>query len=106
MFFCVLVLLSFVWKHFLIAYSKTTPYQITPPFKPQVTSETDTRYFDEVFTGEAVNVTPPVGIAQHQALVPIAEDMEPLPYFEQFSYHGSRGSLASNRMSFETTWNL
>ncbi|XP_013096502.2 RAC-gamma serine/threonine-protein kinase-like isoform X2 [Biomphalaria glabrata] len=80
--------------------------KITPPFKPQVTSETDTRYFDEVFTGEAVNVTPPVGIAQHQALVPIAEDMEPLPYFEQFSYHGSRGSLASNRMSFETTWNL
>ena len=75
-----------------------------------MTSDTDTRYFDEVFTGEAVNVTPPTAAAPepHQAapLVPIAEEMETLPYFEQFSYHGSRGSLASNRMSFETTWNL
>lgn len=33
--------------------------QITPPFKPQVTSDTDTRYFDEEFTGESVELTPP-----------------------------------------------
>ncbi|CAG5132539.1 unnamed protein product, partial [Candidula unifasciata] len=79
---------------------------VTPPFKPQVTSDTDTRYFDEVFTGEPVNITPPAGGAPQQALMPIAEEMETLPYFEQFSYHGSRGSLASSRMSFETAWNL
>lgn len=33
--------------------------KITPPFKPQVTSETDTRYFDSEFTGESVELTPP-----------------------------------------------
>lgn len=33
--------------------------QLTPPFKPQVTSETDTRYFDREFTGESVQLTPP-----------------------------------------------
>ena len=30
-----------------------------PPFKPQVTSQTDTRYFDQEFTGESVQLTPP-----------------------------------------------
>lgn len=33
--------------------------KISPPFKPQVTSETDTRYFDSEFTGESVELTPP-----------------------------------------------
>ena len=33
--------------------------QIEPPFKPQVMSETDTRYFDSEFTGESVELTPP-----------------------------------------------
>jgi RAC serine/threonine-protein kinase len=33
--------------------------QIEPPFKPQVTSDTDTRYFDSEFTGESVELTPP-----------------------------------------------
>lgn len=33
--------------------------KITPPFKPQVTSDTDTRYFDSEFTGESVELTPP-----------------------------------------------
>lgn len=33
--------------------------KITPPFKPQVTTETDTRYFDSEFTGESVELTPP-----------------------------------------------
>lgn len=35
--------------------------KITPPFKPQVTSDTDTRYFDSEFTGESVQLTPPDG---------------------------------------------
>lgn len=33
--------------------------KIPPPFKPQVTSDTDTRYFDSEFTGESVELTPP-----------------------------------------------
>jgi len=33
--------------------------KIEPPFKPQVMSETDTRYFDSEFTGESVELTPP-----------------------------------------------
>lgn len=33
--------------------------QVSPPFKPQVTSDTDTRYFDSEFTGESVELTPP-----------------------------------------------
>lgn len=33
--------------------------QIPPPFKPQVTTDTDTRYFDSEFTGESVELTPP-----------------------------------------------
>ncbi|KAI0237557.1 RAC-gamma serine/threonine-protein kinase [Lamellibrachia satsuma] len=67
--------------------------QLEPPFKPQVTSETDTRYFDEQFTREQVHLTPPHG-------APIMEeDMEPsedAPYFQSFSYHGSRASLGAS----------
>lgn len=33
--------------------------QLCPPFKPQVTSETDTRYFDEEFTAQMITITPP-----------------------------------------------
>lgn len=37
----------------------TTVFQLTPLFKPQVTSETDTRYFDEEFTAQTITLTPP-----------------------------------------------
>lgn len=58
--------------------------QIPPPFKPQVTSETDTRYFDSEFTGESVELTPPEN-AGH--LNSIAEENDTSqPYFPQFSY--------------------
>lgn len=33
--------------------------QLIPPFKPQVSSETDTRYFDEEFTAQTITITPP-----------------------------------------------
>uniref|UniRef100_A0A8C1ZBF8 non-specific serine/threonine protein kinase n=1 Tax=Cyprinus carpio TaxID=7962 RepID=A0A8C1ZBF8_CYPCA len=33
--------------------------KLVPPFKPQVTSETDTRYFDDEFTAQSITVTPP-----------------------------------------------
>ena len=91
---------------------------IPPPFKPQVTSETDTRYFDDVFTGESVSLTPPTMAGNHLAsqfpnsqLESIDEEMNEqpdMPYFEKFSYHGSKLSLAASHasscMSFETTW--
>lgn len=47
-----------------------------PPFKPQVTSDTDTRYFDSEFTGESVELTPP---EQPGPLGAIQEE----PYFQQ-----------------------
>ena len=64
-----------------------------PPFKPQVTSDTDTRYFDQEFTGETVELTPPDH--HHMALNSITEEAEQ-PYFQEFSYHGQRGTLAKS----------
>ncbi|KAJ8720468.1 hypothetical protein PYW07_012511 [Mythimna separata] len=52
--------------------------KIPPPFKPQVESETDTRYFDSEFTGESVELTPPENDA---SLARIQEEQ-----FPQFSY--------------------
>uniref|UniRef100_A0A7N5JSL6 non-specific serine/threonine protein kinase n=1 Tax=Ailuropoda melanoleuca TaxID=9646 RepID=A0A7N5JSL6_AILME len=43
---------SVVWQD---VYEK----KLSPPFKPQVTSETDTRYFDEEFTAQMITITPP-----------------------------------------------
>ncbi|GAB6020897.1 RAC-alpha serine/threonine-protein kinase [Chamberlinius hualienensis] len=63
--------------------------KIQPPFKPQVTSDTDTRYFDSEFTGESVELTPPDFSGP---LNSITEEMEQ-PYFQQFSYHGDRGQF-------------
>jgi len=59
--------------------------KITPPFKPQVESETDTRYFDSEFTGESVELTPP----ENAPLDSISE--EPASYFTAFSYQDSPG---------------
>ncbi|KAG1931242.1 RAC-beta serine/threonine-protein kinase [Pimephales promelas] len=58
--------------------------QLDPPFKPQVTSETDTRYFDEEFTGQTITITPP---GQGDSLEPF--DSERRPHFPQFSYSAS-----------------
>ena len=52
--------------------------KIVPPFKPQVTSDTDTRYFDSEFTGESVELTPPDPGVQLQS---IQEE----PHFSQVS---------------------
>jgi len=60
--------------------------KMQPPFKPQVTSETDTRYFDEQFTREPVQLTPPEATSCSMMMTD-----EDLPYFESFSYqHGTR----------------
>lgn len=69
--------------------SNSCVFQIQPPFKPQVTSDTDTRYFDQEFTGESVELTPPeVG-----PLTSITEEMEQQPFFSQFSYQEPSSTL-------------
>ncbi|EAA03708.5 AGAP002161-PB [Anopheles gambiae str. PEST] len=60
--------------------------RITPPFKPQVTSDTDTRYFDREFTGESVELTPsdsngPLGAIQEE------------PHFSEFSYQDMASTM-------------
>ncbi|XP_032478566.1 RAC-alpha serine/threonine-protein kinase isoform X2 [Phocoena sinus] len=42
-----------------IAWQDVYEKKLSPPFKPQVTSETDTRYFDEEFTAQIITITPP-----------------------------------------------
>ncbi|XP_059362119.1 RAC-beta serine/threonine-protein kinase [Carassius carassius] len=58
--------------------------KLSPPFKPQVTSETDTRYFDDEFTAQTITVTPP---DQYDSLD--VEDPDARSHFSQFSYSAS-----------------
>uniref|UniRef100_A0A671QM45 non-specific serine/threonine protein kinase n=1 Tax=Sinocyclocheilus anshuiensis TaxID=1608454 RepID=A0A671QM45_9TELE len=58
--------------------------KLIPPFKPQVTSEIDTRYFDDEFTAQTITVTPP---DQYDSLD--AEDPDTRTHFSQFSYSAS-----------------
>lgn len=71
-----------------VCWDDVAQKKVTPPFKPLVTSDTDTRYFDQEFTGETVELTPP----EEGPLNSISEEFEQ-PYFQQFSYHGSTGAL-------------
>ncbi|CAH2020654.1 unnamed protein product [Acanthoscelides obtectus] len=63
--------------------------KIPPPFKPQVCSDTDTRYFDSEFTGESVELTPP---DSNRLLGSIQEE----PYFPQFSFQDLSSTLGSS----------
>ncbi|XP_065092664.1 RAC serine/threonine-protein kinase [Ochlerotatus camptorhynchus] len=60
--------------------------RIPPPFKPQVSSDTDTCYFDSEFTGESVELTPPDNA---RPLGAIQEE----PHFSQFSYQDMASTL-------------
>uniref|UniRef100_A0A8C5JYD2 non-specific serine/threonine protein kinase n=1 Tax=Jaculus jaculus TaxID=51337 RepID=A0A8C5JYD2_JACJA len=68
---------SVVWQD---VYEK----KLNPPFKPQVTSETDTRYFDEEFTAQMITITPPDQDDNMECV-----DSERRPHFPQFSYSAS-----------------
>ncbi|XP_040298230.1 RAC-beta serine/threonine-protein kinase [Bufo bufo] len=59
--------------------------KLTPPFKPQVTSEIDTRYFDDEFTAQSITVTPPDRYDNLDAL----EAADQRAHFPQFSYSAS-----------------
>lgn len=73
-----------------INWSDLVQKKIPPPFKPQVSSETDTRYFDTEFTGESVELTPP----DHGPLGLNAIQEE--PYFPQFSFQDLASTLGSS----------
>uniref|UniRef100_A0A7N8WQU7 non-specific serine/threonine protein kinase n=1 Tax=Mastacembelus armatus TaxID=205130 RepID=A0A7N8WQU7_9TELE len=60
--------------------------KLVPPFQPQVSSETDTRYFDEEFTAQTITITPPEK-CKHDGMD--AADNERRPHFPQFSYSAS-----------------
>uniref|UniRef100_A0AAX7UDA2 non-specific serine/threonine protein kinase n=1 Tax=Astatotilapia calliptera TaxID=8154 RepID=A0AAX7UDA2_ASTCA len=60
--------------------------KLVPPFQPQVTSETDTRYFDEEFTAQTITITPPEKYDEDGM---DAADNERRPHFPQFSYSAS-----------------
>ena len=78
---------SFFYK---IDWTKLINKQIEPPFKPQVTSDTDTRYFEEEFTGENVQLTPPDANSR-------LEITNEINYFDSFSFYGSKSSLNSQK---------
>lgn len=81
-----------------IDWSDLVQKKIPPPFKPQVTSDTDTRYFDSEFTGESVELTPPDQgcLGSGGGLKSIAEEQE---HFPQFSYQESHSAATSSIVS-------
>ncbi|XP_032084135.1 RAC-beta serine/threonine-protein kinase isoform X2 [Thamnophis elegans] len=58
--------------------------KLLPPFKPQVTSEIDTRYFDDEFTAQSITITPP---DRYDCVDPLDADQR--THFPQFSYSAS-----------------
>ncbi|XP_016995405.1 RAC serine/threonine-protein kinase [Drosophila takahashii] len=82
-----------------INWSDLVLKKIPPPFKPQVTSDTDTRYFDKEFTGESVELTPPDPTGP---LGSIAEE----PLFPQFSYQGDMASTLGTSSHISTSTSL
>uniref|UniRef100_A0A8P0PR31 non-specific serine/threonine protein kinase n=2 Tax=Canis lupus familiaris TaxID=9615 RepID=A0A8P0PR31_CANLF len=42
-----------------VSWQDVVQKKLLPPFKPQVTSEVDTRYFDDEFTAQSITITPP-----------------------------------------------
>lgn len=79
-----------------IDWSDLVQKKIPPLFKPQVTSDTDTRYFDSEFTGESVELTPPDPLFLTSGLNSIAEERE---HFPQFSYQESHSAATSSVVS-------
>uniref|UniRef100_A0A3Q0SSH5 non-specific serine/threonine protein kinase n=1 Tax=Amphilophus citrinellus TaxID=61819 RepID=A0A3Q0SSH5_AMPCI len=67
-----------------ISWQDVEQRKLTPLFKPQVTSETDTRYFEEEFTAQTVTLTPP---DKNNRLD--CEDPSHEARFSQFSYSAS-----------------
>lgn len=69
--------LTIIWQDVVLK-------KLNPLFRPQVTSETDTRYFDEEFTAQTITLTPP---DKYDSLD--CEDPSQQAHFPQFSYSAS-----------------
>lgn len=102
--------LTLVFVHeinYLVENCVCCMWQLTPPWKPDISSDCDTKYIPEEFSNEPVQLTPPEG-SQLTAAAAAGDNVGELPYFEKFSYHGSRGSLGSylstSSMSTTTTF--
>ncbi|XP_045174377.2 RAC-beta serine/threonine-protein kinase B-like isoform X1 [Mercenaria mercenaria] len=73
--------------------------KLTPPWKPDVRNEWDTKYIPDEFACEPPELSPKGGFHDNQQpLSSIAEDGE-LPYFEQFSYHGGSRNVYGHYLS-------
>uniref|UniRef100_A0A8C5BKH0 non-specific serine/threonine protein kinase n=1 Tax=Gadus morhua TaxID=8049 RepID=A0A8C5BKH0_GADMO len=70
----------------LVDWQDVYDKKLVPPFMPQVSSETDTRYFDEEFTAQTITITPPEKFDEDGM---DAADSERRPHFPQFSYSAS-----------------
>jgi serine/threonine protein kinase len=75
-----------------IDWTRLFSKDMQPPFRPQVTSDIDTRYFDKEFTGENVQITPPNGTIFDRHAT-----SNPIKHFDSFSFYGSKSSLGSNQ---------
>ncbi|XP_069169347.1 RAC serine/threonine-protein kinase isoform X4 [Procambarus clarkii] len=75
-----------------IDWNLMTEKKVTPPFKPQVTSETDTRNFNQEFTGESVQLTPP----DQEDYVCLTEEDSQYMTFNKFSYQDVSSTLGSS----------
>lgn len=67
---------------------------IQPPWKPDVVDEKDTKYIPDEFQQESVSLTPPTSVNR------VTSQVLDGPYFEQFSFHGSRQSLTSRQSGY------
>uniref|UniRef100_H0VK35 non-specific serine/threonine protein kinase n=1 Tax=Cavia porcellus TaxID=10141 RepID=H0VK35_CAVPO len=67
-----------------ISWQDVVQKKLQPPFKPQVTSEVDTRYFDDEFTAQSITITPP---DRYDSLGSLELDQR--THFPQFSYSAS-----------------
>ena len=64
------------------------------PWKPDISSDLDTKYIPDEFRNEPVHLTP-------QADTPL-RDPDEMPHFEQFSFHGSRSGTLGSYLSGNT----
>jgi RAC serine/threonine-protein kinase len=70
-----------------IDWDKLYRKEVDPPFKPQLSSEIDTTYFDQEFTREAVQLTPPPARA---GILDTVDELDEIQNnFVQFSFHNS-----------------
>ncbi|OON18046.1 kinase domain protein, partial [Opisthorchis viverrini] len=81
-----------------VDWDKLIRKDVIPPWKPDVTDELDTKYIPEEFQNESVALTPP-----DQVTMPSSSQILDGPYFEHFSFHGSRQSLCSHLSGFSFT---